>query len=232
MSLLSLLSAGANIAGGMLSKNSNKSVAGFGDNLGMIGAGLGKIPGIPTPADPIGPTESGLNAKMFMDSAYPGTNAWERLGAQGGGASGVGNAVMDAKKQFELQKSELIQRERIANNTNLSSVIASATPHGAQAMRSAARMLQTGGMDTPDYDNPQKLHRDTAGGKTEHSQAEIDQKKYGYLNPPVQVLKSGYAWAKRGVSNYMSKANQDNDRRRRIVQQIQNNGRRPARLIA
>ena len=149
----------------LLKKGSEKL---FGDDpLGKVGSAIlggaenaigqkaedfsGKVLGIPSP---------GKQARNFMDDAYPGTNPWERLGAQGG-AQGVAAQGQRSERQMQsklishqknLQRQELQTRRDVANvqakaqmysadKTASGSVISSGVNVGPDAVRGGLAAL-------------------------------------------------------------------------------------------
>jgi len=65
----------------------------------------GKVEGIPTPDG----ASQGIQQREYMDSAYPGTTPWERLGVGQAGQS-VASSAISAQSQQALQKREMINQ--------------------------------------------------------------------------------------------------------------------------
>lgn len=107
-----------NIGAGFLGKKSGQS---WGQAAGsFLGGGVSDIAGgwldkgingIPSPKTG---TAGGAQQLDYMNAAFPGTNAWERLG-QSNAAAGVSAAKQQGRNQKSMQRSELSTRERIAD---------------------------------------------------------------------------------------------------------------------
>jgi len=137
-----------------------------------------KVTGVPTPPDPLqmGIGSSGVDYREFMDNAFPGTTPWERLGANTPYGS-IGSADLAAKNQLKLQYKDLEVRERLANQANLASVIASASPGGAIAVDAAVSKLLNPYVPMQGYDNKVQQDRESLQKKLDQIDASINQIK-------------------------------------------------------
>lgn len=197
--------------------------AAAGASLGSMGdevhgaATANKVAGVPTPLDPI---TQGTNYRNFMDQAYPGTTPWERLGASSPGYGSISSADINAKNQLRLQEKELGVRERIAEKTNLASIVASSSIHGAQTLDSAVSKYMTGGLAPatpapspntraeelqPDAKRKLQAEADEAlsRAKSASSKAAYDEemKKYAGIRAKMDVIDKGLGIAGRAVGS-------------------------------
>ena len=122
-----------NLFGGLGSQLSNLSpyvmpamgagLAGYTGNPAFTALGL--LGGIGPDAENFDAIKAGRDMghmqRGMMDKAYPGTNAWERLGTGQSGAQGYTEA-MGRSHQKDLQSEELASRDRVANKQALASV--------------------------------------------------------------------------------------------------------------
>lgn len=149
--LSSLASGAFSIASKVASSNLGSSLlGGLGASAGgaLGGKLLDKIFGVPTP--PTG-AELGETQKAFMDAAYPGTNAWERLGSGGGGSSSPASiASAEIKNQRQMQAREFMQQRSLTEMNNKASIVASTAPLGTSATKSALDVYS--GKSGSDYD--------------------------------------------------------------------------------
>ena len=129
---------------GFLSKVKDAFVGGITSSIGTKAENVsGKVLGIPSP---------GQEARTFMDQAYPGTNPWERLGAQGGVASVAAQQqrsqrTMQSKEQSNqryMQEKELQTRRYVADKAASSRVISSGLPVGSGSVRGGLAALRGG----------------------------------------------------------------------------------------
>lgn len=119
---------------------------------GLLDKGVDKVMGVPTPSGPTSGGEQGQQYSNFMDSAFPGTTPWERLGANSP-MGAVTSAETASKTARDLQRSQLATQERVADGNNRASIISSTAGLGPSASRSAlstyARSDSAPGYDTP-----------------------------------------------------------------------------------
>jgi len=129
-----------------------------------------KVNGVPTPQG-YGGLEGGKEYSAFMDGAFPGTTAWERLGA----STPVG-PVEAAKKgsdtQERMQGKELFTRRSVADLQARAQVLSALGPTSPMAARSVLDMLY--GRSGSDYDTHTKQGRDKTPSEIAKTEAEAD----------------------------------------------------------
>lgn len=119
---------------------------------------FGKPDGIPAPMTG---TEAGQFRKDYMDTAFPDTTPWERLGSNSDGA--VQQATqMNAKMQERTVDKQLNNQKNIAENTNRASIISSLGQFGPEGIEYGLDKYSTSigtenGFDTAISLNKQKL---------------------------------------------------------------------------
>jgi len=139
---------------------------------------MNKIEGVPTPPDPMSMGETGAQYNQFLNNAYPGTNSWDRLGASSPIGS-LGAAEISSRSQQIMQEKELQTRERIADKSNIASVVAAASPQGAIGQESAVKTLMGQGLFTgSDYDTTVKQGRDILPARMAHERASARHQAY------------------------------------------------------
>lgn len=133
-----------------------------------IFAGAGSIfdavTGIPSP---VTADQLGLQQRQYMDQAFPGTNAWERLG-QSSAVSPVQVAreqrrtvdkqldVQSDLKNRELQvarEGQQVQRD-VADKQQFSSLVGAMAPYGPKAVQMAQALMKNNYADAHQYDTP------------------------------------------------------------------------------
>lgn len=172
-----------------------KEETGILDNIQKIGGiastGLDifqKVRGVPTPHVPTG-QELGIQAKDYYDTAFPGTNPWDRLGTSSP-TGALGEKGLTAKQQIDMQRKEMALKSSINDKTLLmnysiaekqakSNAISSAVSQGPDAIRAVLGALD--GNDPNAYDSSRQVSREELPSKQQKN-------KYGALTP----LKSGY----------------------------------------
>lgn len=146
-SLGSLL--GGFVGQGELGGQLGDKVSGWlGDTAKDVGAGWvdQKINGIPQPKTG---TAGGAQQLDYMNAAFPGTNAWERLG-QSNAAAGVSAAKQSGRNQKSLQRSELSTRERIADKQMSTQIKIASIPYKGGAFAPTGDITADGAKyDTP-----------------------------------------------------------------------------------
>ena len=165
MGILSAITGGLSLAGSLFGK---KKSSGF-DLSSLLGAvePMAKIAGIPMPGGATG-AQLGKDAKAYFDKAFPGTNAWERLGSSYGGSS-VEAAKQTTRAQERMQTKELATRKDIAEIGAEAQVQSSAIQFGGDAVAGVSRFRRDG--STPNYDT----HSTIAAKKLAHEIRNIDQ---------------------------------------------------------
>lgn len=155
---------------------------------GALGGKLSdKINGIPSA---LSATEQGNQAAEYMNAAYPGTTAWDRLGAGGGGASTATSATnvekLKMKQESQLQSRALTTQAMISDRQNRSHLIATAAGLGPPAINEVLNAYDSRKMnqyDTPVAQSGKKLPSEIA-----RNEAETQQKKYGAVTPLQNIL--------------------------------------------
>ncbi|AJK28292.1 putative minor spike protein [Eel River basin pequenovirus] len=105
--------------------------SGMAEAAGSAVPAMTKIAGIPLPGHG---AMAGQDAAAFMDKAYPGTNPWERLGANAGAS--IGAAEKTTKSQERMQEKELATRKQVARIQAGATTEAAAIAHGPDAVTS------------------------------------------------------------------------------------------------
>lgn len=143
----------------------------------MAGAAIDKVMGIPNPSPKTG-AALGADMKAYQDTAFPGTNPWERLGGSGYPGGAVEAAKQSGKVQKQMQSKELATRVQVANIGAAAHVQSAATQLGPRAVRSARATQQ--GFKTPEYETPalgkikQETRTEIARTAVEGSRAELE----------------------------------------------------------
>ena len=98
----------------------------FGGIERAVGRGTDKVMGLPSP---------GSQLKQTMDTAYPGTTAWDRLGGGGGGGQvgAAASAQRDvaktaARTQMEVARTQQQTQRDVAARQSRAQVIGSIAP--------------------------------------------------------------------------------------------------------
>lgn len=107
-----------------------------------LGAGVSQVPMMLDAG-----RSQGIMTKNFLDRAYPGTTAAERIGSNAGGSIGAGDLA--GRRQEQMQQRELSNRKSIADQQARSQVISAYAPYGAKAAKEAVGTL--GGGDMQEY---------------------------------------------------------------------------------
>lgn len=131
---MSFLSALIPMATSLFSLAKKGTKSDFGSSmLSSVGQGLGsrvsgylgnKIFGVPTPGAPTG-QELGNSQKAYMDAAYPGTTAWERLGVSPAAVAGTASEDMSNKNAQSMQNKMLSFQGMLEDKKNRASIISS-----------------------------------------------------------------------------------------------------------
>lgn len=154
----------------------------------LISKGIGnKIFGMPEPK--VG-GEAGLDRQAYMNAAFPGTTALERLG---GSSQGPGNAVQAGKQQSKSQRrsemhQSLLQDKQIASNERIASIGAAAP--GRQATVAETRLEK---IELPKFDfNRQKFKYELSVLKHE-DQIKFEKALASYYDWEIAAKKSATA---------------------------------------
>lgn len=149
---------------------------------------------------------AGTQAKAFMDEAYPGTNAFERL--SGGGGSAVGGATASAQNAKEMQAAQLSTQERIAERSARAQVITSAMPHGARGIASGLAALN--GEKAEDFDTLVKQARErqpqVINQLSTSSQQQISQAAVNAANAQAIGARQAYEDARAELARLLARA--------------------------
>lgn len=134
----------------------------LGSVLGSAGSSIvDKVVGVPTPPEALSGKELGDERRAELDAYAPGTSPWERLGSNPTtGAAQV--AEQTSRTQMKLQRQELATRERIAERTNLATILASGSALGPHAVDALVDKFRNGGMSPSsryDATGPQSRER-------------------------------------------------------------------------
>lgn len=165
--MLSLLKslAGSFFGGGGTSP-ANKAAGWLGGMAKGVGAGWidKQINGIPQPKTG---AAAGSQQLDYMNQAFPGTNAWERLG-QSNAAAGVSAAKQSGRNQKSLQRAELITRERIADKQMRTQVAIASIPYKGGVYAPKGDITDDGAKyDTPIMQAREKIRDEIAKMKGE-----------------------------------------------------------------
>nr|QJB20209.1 MAG: DNA pilot protein [Microvirus sp.] len=157
-----LFDKGVDLIGSLFNKGAESASSVVG---GAIGSKLGdKIQGIPSA---LSASEQGQQAADYMNAAYPGTTAWDRLGVGGGGSTsatgGQNIEQMKIKNENKMQSRELVTRSLIADRQNLTHLISSASSLGIPAIKEVINAYR--GAKSSDYDNPNLQARELLPAK-------------------------------------------------------------------
>lgn len=192
-----LASAFGGIAGKLLDRGSDKVASQVGD----------KVFGVPTPE--VGPDASrqGVDLRDFMDSAYPGTTPWERLGGSGGSSYGaVESADIGARLQERLQSRELRNRSEIAEGNNTATVAAAASPLGAQAVRNVLDVMHGIGPRGRGYDTHTRQQRELMPSQKRKLRGEAD--RSDIVGKAAGGIGRTFAAAGRGAGRFSHRASE------------------------
>lgn len=185
--LPAIMGAGKAIAGSGLLKTAGSMIGKFaGSSIGSsalngigsaVGGALGgkltdKITGIPSA---LSATEQGTQASEYMNAAYPGTTAWDRLGAGGGGSPSALSASnverMKMRQENQMQSRQLSTQAMIADRQNRSHLIGVASGYGIDGIKQVLNAYDGFRQPIP-YDTPVKQGRDK-------TPSEIHRNEYG-----------------------------------------------------
>jgi len=125
---------------------SSNIISNFGNSVASgvgsaVGGALGgkltdKITGIPSA---LSASEQGQQAMDYMNAAYPGTTAWDRLGAGGAGApsstSAVNTEKMKMRQENKMQSRALTTQAMIADRQNRTHLISTAAGYGIDGIK-------------------------------------------------------------------------------------------------
>lgn len=155
-----------------------------------------KVFGVPTPDDPLQGSDRGLEQLEYMDTAFPGTTPWERLGASGSGNASQAAADVSARSAQYMQRKELSNARSIARDTNRASIISSTAGLGPVARDSSLGAYDYG--PAPAYDTPVQQGR-------EKVDSEKHRNRYGSVSSAVSSgAKNFYA---KSVGPYINSLN-------------------------
>lgn len=154
-----------------------------------------KVPGVPSPETRNG-ADMGADYKNFLDQSYPGTSAWERLGANSP-MGAISAAETSAKNAFHMQDRELANRSNIADSTNRAHVIGSSVGLGPEAMQSAASMYDRGPVMPYDTQTrqgrdrlPSEVSRNRSGSYRDRSAGALDSARVPFEREHSRSAKS------------------------------------------
>jgi len=217
-----------------------------------------KVMGVPTPADPMqtGLGDSGVEYREFMDNAFPGTTPWERLGANTP-AGALGSADVAAKNQLKLQYKDLEVRERLADKSNIASIISSMGPQGAFALDNAIAKYANSAAPSGQYPSQNERDQQALQKKLDHLDAQIrslgasagldeeraklekERAKYAAILAKLDVAKAGAGVIGSAVGGFMGGSSiglasgivgRATKLGGRIIGNLRNNSRLPARF--
>lgn len=159
----------------------------------MIGQGVAqgvsnKITGIPTPAASPTGLQQGQQQLDYMDTAFPGTTPWERLG-QSSAMGGIASSAIQAQSALQMQRNqlanenvlqarELATRLMVTKQNNRVQAMGYGSPMGVRAAQAMMNLYD--GQDAADYDTFVKQGREELPSKIQAHQ----------YNAPTSAMKS------------------------------------------
>lgn len=149
----------------------------------LVGKGVDsivdKVTGVPTPEGASG-IDAGNFHKDYLDTAFPGTTPWERLGTSSpvGAIQSADTAAASAQR---MQREELKSRQSVADSTNKANLIGHALQGGPDMVDAALGAYYS--MPKRHFDSP------VAQGR-ERIPASITKDKFGFAAPFVNAAKS------------------------------------------
>jgi len=174
----------AKAAGSLLGNFAGSAASGVGSAVGgALGGKLSdKITGVPSA---LSASEQGAQAASYMDAAYPGTTAWDRLGAGGGGSPSALSASnverMKMKQENKMQSRALTTQAMIADRQNRAHLISTASGYGIEGIKQVLNAYS--GFKQSPFDNPTSQAGKRLPSEIERTQAETKSKQYGPLTP-------------------------------------------------
>jgi len=153
---------------------------------GAVGSAVsGKVNGVPTPSNAQSGTAQGQSQLDFMNTAYPGTTPWERLGNTG--MSGIASSAISAnaaeKQQSrqlaherQIETARLLVQQAIATKQAKAQVLSAGSPMGVSAAKQLANALD----DKPvsEYDTFVKQGRDKLPSEIDRNKSEEHRNYY------------------------------------------------------
>lgn len=156
----------------------------------LIDRGVDKVTGVPTPTEDKSGRQHGQEHLDFLDTAFPGTTPWERLGS-GASANPVQAAESEKKNAMKLQDREFTQQQRITLMNNRASIISALGGVSPMAARSGLELLESGSgseYDTRTSQDREKLADEVenirASARRSHAESEITP----HRNPWVTMM--------------------------------------------